>query len=154
MPKGNTDASNTKKRILISKRLFTLPTFLLFALRFLHFGPELDAPHDWRQSDTAWYILDFFRNGIDLLHPAVCWMGASDTVVLEFPLPEAMVAMVWQLFGEFMPVAFCVSHALVCRKATGRDVCAAYRKLVPVRHHSVLALAGTRTPHQQCGARP
>lgn len=89
----------------MSKNLFPGLITLLFALRLLHFGPEIDAPHDWRQCDTAYYILDFFRNGIDLLNPAVCWMGTSDTVALEFPLPEALVAMVWKIFGESMPVA-------------------------------------------------
>lgn len=89
----------------MSNKVFTVLTILLLALRLLHWGPEIDAPHDWRQCDTAYYILDFFRNGIDLLHPAVCWMGASDTVALEFPLPEAVVAMVWQIFGESMPAA-------------------------------------------------
>lgn len=90
----------------------TLPTTyflgfatLLLALRLLHFGPEIDAPHDWRQCDTAYYILDFFQNGIDLMHPAVCWMGASDTVALEFPLPEAIVALFYKGFGESIPLA-------------------------------------------------
>ncbi|MEO0875053.1 MAG: glycosyltransferase family 39 protein [Bacteroidota bacterium] len=82
-----------------------LPLILILGLiawRFLHFGAELDLPHDWRQADTAYYIWDFYQNGIDLLHPAVCWMGASDTVILEFPLPEAIVAQVQSWFGESM----------------------------------------------------
>ncbi|MEL6969143.1 MAG: glycosyltransferase family 39 protein [Bacteroidota bacterium] len=74
----------------------------LIAWRFLHFGPELDLPHDWRQADTAYYIYDFYKNGIDLLQPAVCWMGAADTVILEFPLPEAIVAQLQRWFGESM----------------------------------------------------
>lgn len=84
---------------------FLLFVSLLFALRFLHFGPEIDAPHDWRQCDTAYYIRDFYQNGIDLLHPAVCWMGASDTLALEFPLPEAVAAATWQITGPSIPVA-------------------------------------------------
>lgn len=79
---------------------------LLLALRFLHFGPAIDAPHDWRQCDTAHYIRDFYENGIDLLHPAVCWMGASDTLALEFPMPEAIVAVAYQCIGgESIPLA-------------------------------------------------
>lgn len=78
----------------------------LIALRLFHFGPEIDAPHDWRQCDTAHYIRDFYDNGIDLLHPAVCWMGASDTLALEFPLPEVVVALAYHAFGgESVPVA-------------------------------------------------
>lgn len=79
---------------------------LLLALRLLHFGPEIDAPHDWRQCDTAYYIRDFFQNGIDLLHPAVCWMGRTDTLALEFPLPEAPVALAFRALGqESLPLA-------------------------------------------------
>lgn len=75
---------------------------LLVSWRFWHFGPALDLPHDWRQADTAYYIWDFYQNGINLLYPAVCWMGAADTVILEFPLPEAIVAQFQIWFGESM----------------------------------------------------
>lgn len=78
---------------------------LLLALRLWHLGPAIDAPHDWRQCDTAYYIRDFYQNGIDLLHPAVCWMGAADTLALEFPLPEALVALAYQPCGESIPLA-------------------------------------------------
>ncbi len=78
---------------------------LLLALRLWHFGPEIDAPHDWRQCDTAYYIRDFSQNGIDLLHPAVCWMGRSDTLALECPLPELVVALAYRVFGESLPLA-------------------------------------------------
>ncbi len=81
---------------------------LLFAIiswRFWHFGPALDLPHDWRQADTAYYIWDFYQNGIDLLYPAVCWMGSSENLVLEFPLPEAIVAQFQIWFGESMIIS-------------------------------------------------
>jgi hypothetical protein len=89
----------------ISANWFLWSVALLTALRFCHFGPDIDAPHDWRQSDTAYYIRDFYQNGIDLLHPAVCWMGRSDTLALEFPLPEALVAAAYRVFGESIPLA-------------------------------------------------
>lgn len=72
---------------------------LLIALRFLHFGPIIDRPHDWRQCDTANYIYDYYENGIDLLHPSVCWMGGHKTTILEFPLVEAIVAVLYKAFG-------------------------------------------------------
>ena len=75
---------------------------ILLSWRFLHFGETLDLPHDWRQADTAYYIWDFYQNGIDLFEPAVCWMGAAETVILEFPLPEAIVAQMQLWFGESM----------------------------------------------------
>lgn len=72
---------------------------MLIGWRFVHFGEAIDLPHDWRQSDTANYIYDFYENGIDLAHPAVCWMGGHKTVILEFPLPEAVSALLYQAFG-------------------------------------------------------
>ena len=84
---------------------FQLSVVILIALRCLHLGSEIDSPHDWRQCDTANYIRGFYRSGIDLLHPSVCWMGAADTVALEFPLPEAIVALSYHLTGESIPVA-------------------------------------------------
>ncbi|MBK7935567.1 MAG: glycosyltransferase family 39 protein [Lewinellaceae bacterium] len=89
----------------LPKSFFIGALVLLFALRFWHFGAEIDAPHDWRQCDTAYYILDFYKNGVDLLYPAVCWMGSSDTLALEFPLPEAVVALAYRAFGESIPLA-------------------------------------------------
>lgn len=80
-------------------RWFWLPALLLLSLRLLHLGPELDDPHLWRQSDTANYIWAYYVDGVDLLHPSVCWMGAHKTVILEFPLPEAMAAWLHQALG-------------------------------------------------------
>jgi len=42
--------------------------------------------------DTAFYVLDFIRHGLDPLAPAVCWMGTHRTLLLEMPLPELVVA--------------------------------------------------------------
>lgn len=78
---------------------------LLIGQRFLHFSPYIEDPHSWRQSDTAHYIWDFYQNGIDLLHPSVCWMGTEDTVILEFPLPEAVAAIGYHIFGAKHAVA-------------------------------------------------
>ncbi|HEX2901529.1 MAG TPA: glycosyltransferase family 39 protein, partial [Bacteroidia bacterium] len=80
-------------------RWFWLPAILLVALRMLHLGADLDDPHIWRQADTANYIWDYYQNGVDLLHPSVCWMGAHKTVIFEFPLPEAMASWVARIFG-------------------------------------------------------
>ena len=46
-------------------RFFGLVALLLIVLRFLHFQPQLDLPHDWRQADTFFYIWDFTENGIE-----------------------------------------------------------------------------------------
>lgn len=99
-----------------SKRIFWLLSLLLIIYRFFHFDETLDSPHTWRQSDTANYIYDFYLNGIDLLHPSVCWMGGHKTLLLEFPLPEAMVSLLYQVFGpsHIVARAFFFISFLVC----------------------------------------
>ncbi len=89
----------------MNRTFFWLLVVLLLGGRFFHFANEIDLPHDWRQCDTAYYIWDFFQNGIDLFHPAVCWMGAYEHVILEFPLPEALVSLLYQISGVSIPVA-------------------------------------------------
>lgn len=75
----------------------------LFALRLPHLGGPLDNPHSWRQCDTVNYTWQFFRHGIDLLHPRVCWLGGAGTLIFEFPLPEALAALLDRAFG-FTPL--------------------------------------------------
>ena len=79
-------------------------TFVFFiafsiSLRFIHFGEAIDDPHGWRQCDTANYIWDYYLNGVDFFKPAVCWMGGYKTLILEFPLTEALIAWLYQMFG-------------------------------------------------------
>jgi hypothetical protein len=83
-------------------RFFGLVALLLIVLRFLHFQPQLDLPHDWRQADTFFYIWDFTENGIDIMHPQVAWMGSHGELVLECPLPEAIVAQLQRWLGPSM----------------------------------------------------
>lgn len=85
--------------------IYIIIALLLVGLRLLHFGPFIDEPHSWRQCDTAHYIFDFYENGVDLLQPSVCWMGNHGTVILEFPLPEAVVAWAYHLLGDEHSVA-------------------------------------------------
>ncbi|MEL6868115.1 MAG: glycosyltransferase family 39 protein, partial [Bacteroidota bacterium] len=89
----------------LSFPVFTILVCLLVLLRLFHLEPFIDDPHAWRQCDTAYYIYDFYKNGIDLLHPAVCWMGGQETLALEFPLPEALVAILYGIFGEHLFLA-------------------------------------------------
>lgn len=104
---------------------------LLVSLRLFHLQGPLDDPHSWRQCDTAHYTLDFYRHGLDLLRPAVGWLGAHRTLVLEFPLSEALAALLYRAFGPdvmwdrlvslaFFVVAAAYFHAIVRRVAPAR----------------------------------
>lgn len=79
--------------------LLFLLILVALLLRAPHMGEAIDSPHTWRQCDTAQYIHAFYTDGIDVLHPSVCWMGDHRTVVLEFPLHEAVAAGAYHLFG-------------------------------------------------------
>ncbi|MEI6767014.1 MAG: HAD-IB family hydrolase [Bacteroidota bacterium] len=94
--------------------IFFLIIIASIALRFFHFGEAIDDPHGWRQCDTANYIRDFYRNGVDFFHPAVCWMGGYKTLILEFPLPEALVAWLSHIFGPSHALARCVFLFFFC----------------------------------------
>ncbi len=95
-----------------------LPSWLFWCLvvvlcgqRLLHFGAAVDEPHMWRQCDTAQYAWAFYSDGIDLFHPAVCWLGDHRTTILEMPLPEAVVAVAYHLVGPHHQVARAVFFA-------------------------------------------
>lgn len=78
---------------------------VLIASRFFHFSSEIDGPHVWRQSETAQYIHSFVNEGINILQPSVCWMGGHKTLLLEFPLPEAAIAILYHLLGNHLWIA-------------------------------------------------
>ena len=73
--------------------------------RIPHLTGPIDEPMSWRQCDTAQYAYSFFREEISLLRPPVAWMGSHKTVVLEFPLPELLMAMAYRAFGHHLELA-------------------------------------------------
>lgn len=89
----------------MNKNVFVTLLVLAVGVRFFFLGDAIDDPHGWRQCDTANYIMDFYKNGIDFAHPAVCWMGGYKTLILEFPLPEAVIAGLYHIFGPYHLVA-------------------------------------------------
>ncbi len=92
------------KTVLMKYRLIVILT-LLVALRLFHFENIVDSPHSWRQYDTKQYIDGFYEDGNSFLEPSVCWMGGHETLILEFPLPEYMVAQIYHVFGSHLWIA-------------------------------------------------
>lgn len=86
----------------LKKYWFQIVISCLIATRLFHFPSEIDDPHTWRQSDTAQYIESFDNEGINILKPSVNWMGGHKTLLLEFPLPEALIATLYNLFGNHL----------------------------------------------------
>jgi len=71
------------------------------------------------------------RRGFDVLHPRVCWLGPHGTLIFEFPLTEAMAAVLYKLGGVhlywdrlisvgFFVIAAFYLHRLVRRMAPPR----------------------------------
>lgn len=79
--------------------------FLITIVRFFHFEGTIDLPHNWRQYDTNQYIDGYYYNDAPFMEPTVCWMGGHKTLVLEFPLPEYLVAKLYSVFGPHLWVA-------------------------------------------------
>ncbi|XOV69296.1 MAG: ArnT family glycosyltransferase [Fluviicola sp.] len=77
----------------------------LIALRFFHLDSEVDDPHAWRQYDTKQYIEGYYYDNAPFLEPTVCWMGQHKILILEFPLPEYLVAQIFKVFGPSLIVA-------------------------------------------------
>jgi hypothetical protein len=72
----------------------------LVGMRLFFFHSVIDEPHSWRQYDTLQYIRGLAFYDFDLFNPVVAWMGGHKVQILEFPLPEAITAVFYKLFGE------------------------------------------------------
>ncbi|MCE5230063.1 glycosyltransferase family 39 protein [bacterium] len=90
----------------MSERNTTYPTLgillLILALAVMrapHLSGPLDTPNTFRQADVAQCALDFYRNGIDLMHPRVCWLGDRGTIIFDFPIVEAIMAVAYRAAG-------------------------------------------------------
>ncbi len=91
--------------------LFRTLVAVLVVCRFYAFRTELDHPHLWRQADTAFYSLGFYRFGMNIFTPSVAWMGSYRHVILEFPLTEWIAACVYILSGPTILVDRLVNFA-------------------------------------------
>jgi len=104
---------NVPRPAVPSSRLLLAAVLLAaVALRLPHMTGPIDEPHLWRQAETAQYARSFLEDGLDLLHPSVCWLGAHRTLVEELPLPEALMALGYRLTGgESLPLARAITLA-------------------------------------------
>ncbi|MEO8209417.1 MAG: glycosyltransferase family 39 protein [bacterium] len=65
----------------------------------------IEEPSMWRQCDTFFYSYEFYKSGINLLSPSVCWMGDYKTVALEFPVVSAVIAFFFNVFGAHISIS-------------------------------------------------
>lgn len=94
---------------------------VLIRLVGLH-SPPYDG-HSFRQCQTLSTIEDFYRNGVDLLHPHTLYMGNPGVLVLEVPLFQAMGAGLYHIFGphweliRLMNIFFGIATAIILYRA-------------------------------------
>ncbi len=83
-------------------------------LRLRHVTAPLFDHHSWRQTQTTMIARNLYREGFDLWSPRVDFYCAefcseSGLLVLEFPLYNAIVALLYKLFGLHDPLGRLVS---------------------------------------------
>jgi hypothetical protein len=66
----------------------------------LHYPPYDN--HNFRQCQTLSTLEDFYRNGIDFLHPHALYVGYPGVYVLELPLFQAIGATLYRCFGPHL----------------------------------------------------
>jgi 4-amino-4-deoxy-L-arabinose transferase-like glycosyltransferase len=95
----------------------TLWAIVLFAIALRLYridAPYVDA-HSWRQVTNADIARLWTELPINVFYPQVSWGGADGYVGLEFPLLQALTALVWRAVGvsdaagRLVPVAFSVA---------------------------------------------
>jgi hypothetical protein len=100
MPYQNNGKQHKIKNILSSTAFFYFTAAALISQRFFHLKSIIEEPMSWRQFDTEFYAYSFFKNGINLFKPSVCWMGNHRTLILEFPFISAVISVFYELFGH------------------------------------------------------
>ncbi len=94
----------------------TLASGLVLA-RFYNFRPFLDEPHAFRQAWTSHYTLEFYRSGMNIFLPSIASMGNYRHILIEFPVPEWITALVYQATGPTLLVDRLVSIAFFLASA-------------------------------------
>jgi hypothetical protein len=124
----------TSEPIRLARAAVLVAALALLSVRLVHLSGPLDLPHAWRQAETAAYSRAFLEDGLDLLHPRVTWLGPRGVHAFEFPLPQAMAALLYRAFGEsvvwdrLVAFGFFIGSALflfaVVRRLSGRATAA------------------------------
>ena len=75
-----------------------------FCMRLVGFDyPPYDA-HSLRQTQTLSTIENFHEDGINLLRPKTIYTGYPGTFVLEFPLFQALAAVLYDVLGKHLEI--------------------------------------------------
>lgn len=84
----------------VSRPLLYLSIILIsaFIVRCYHITFQLNGNGLFRQTQTAGLIMEYFRNGINMFYPKMITLGEPGILVLEFPLYQAIAALLYKIF--------------------------------------------------------
>lgn len=116
----------------VLRRALLATGILLVAVRLFGLSSPVGDPSALRQLDAASTIRAFAGRGLDLLDPAVAWLGGQGGADFGFPLPEALAAFGMRLSGGSLSgarlvflalfVATALPVARLARRLAGRGV--------------------------------
>jgi hypothetical protein len=101
-------------------------------LRLHHLTAPLADTHNWRQTQTAMITRNLYRDGFNLWSPHVDFYctaeicSESGLLVLEFPLYNTIVALLYKIFGmreilgRLVSIGFSIGAALLLYRFTSR----------------------------------
>jgi hypothetical protein len=89
--------------------LFRTLGIVLVLARFYRFRPFLDDPHAFRQAWTSYYAQAFYQFGMNIFRPSIIAMGDYRHVLIEFAVPEWIVAVIYHITGPTLYVDRLVS---------------------------------------------
>ncbi len=92
--------SNQPNLIKMERILLLLLLFFGMYTRMLYLSSPLLDTHSWRQTQTAMFARNFYRNGMNIFKPQIDWDGARPGYIeSEFQLYPFTVAVVYKIFG-------------------------------------------------------
>jgi len=92
---------------------------MALAIRLYQFDAPYVDTHSWRQVTNADIARLWIEDPINVFFPPVSWGGPHGYVGLEFPLLQALTALVWRVtghsepLGRLVPIAFSVGSVWV-----------------------------------------
>lgn len=88
-----------KKATILS---FTIIIVASFLLHFQQLHKDLIGIHVWRQTQTQWNTVNFYRHDMNILNPRTSTFdkNGSDISRFEFPIMQWLVALVMKIFGD------------------------------------------------------
>lgn len=82
--------------------LFAIIVITSFLLHFQQLNKDLIGVHVWRQTQTQWNTVNFYRHDMNILNPRTSTFdnNGNDISRFEFPIMQWLVALMMKIFGD------------------------------------------------------